>query len=240
MSGLFDLCDTIYAARREKPMCAILSESAYSAGYAIASCAPKLYVPRTGGTGSIGVICMHVDYSKWLSKEGIAVTLIQYGARKADGSQFKPLSDKALKSFQADIDTWAACSTAGGAQSQTAGGAHQILSGRHLHGRRGVSAGLADAVMAPMRPCAPSSSRFNPNGPDGPPLSTGDHHGFESSRGRFQLRPFAGLGRSSKKGAEPRIFATSTTRKPLASAAAAETEECEEDAEEEEARPDRR
>jgi signal peptide peptidase SppA len=149
-AALFDLCDTIFAARREKPMCAILSENAYSAGYAIASCAPKIYVPRTGGTGSIGVICMHVDYSKWLSKEGIAVTLIQYGARKADGTQFRPLSDKALQNFQADIDML------GGMFDQLVARNRKIPSARvksfeagTFMGARGVAAGLADAVMAP-------------------------------------------------------------------------------------------
>lgn len=149
-AGLFDLCDTIYAARREKPMCAILSENAYSAGYAIASCAPKVYVPRTGGTGSIGVICMHVDYSKWLAKEGIAVTLIQYGARKSDGTQFKPLTDKAMQSFQADIDTL------GGMFDQLVARNRKLQAARikayeagTFMGARGVAAGLADAVMAP-------------------------------------------------------------------------------------------
>lgn len=54
--GCFDLVDTIYAARGSKPIWAILSESAYSAAYALASAADRVIVPRTGGTGSIGVI----------------------------------------------------------------------------------------------------------------------------------------------------------------------------------------
>lgn len=149
-AGLFDLCDTITASRSQKPQCAILSESAYSAGYAIASCAPKVYVPRTGGTGSIGVICMHVDYSKWLSKEGIAVTLIQYGSRKADGSQYKPLSNEALTRFQSDIDTL------GGMFDSLVAGNRKLSASRvkgyqaaTFMGVNGVTAGLADAVMAP-------------------------------------------------------------------------------------------
>ena len=41
VAGCFDLVDTIYAARGEKPIWSVLSESAYSAGYA-------LQAPRIG------------------------------------------------------------------------------------------------------------------------------------------------------------------------------------------------
>ena len=105
VSGCFDIVDAIYNARGEKPIWAVLSESAYSAAYAIASACDKIIVPRTGGTGSVGVICAHVDFSKALSKEGITVTMIHYGDRKADGSEYVPLSSEALKRFQADVDT---------------------------------------------------------------------------------------------------------------------------------------
>jgi capsid assembly protease len=71
VAGLFDLCDEITAARAEKPIWAILNECAYSAGYALASCAKRIIVPRTGGTGSIGVLCVHTDFSKALSGAGI-------------------------------------------------------------------------------------------------------------------------------------------------------------------------
>jgi len=67
-AGLFDLVDTIYAARSAKPIWAILTENAYSAGYALASAAHKVIVPRTGGTGSIGVLWMHCDISQALQR----------------------------------------------------------------------------------------------------------------------------------------------------------------------------
>ncbi|HLN23447.1 MAG TPA: S49 family peptidase, partial [Patescibacteria group bacterium] len=104
VAGCFDLADTIYAARGRKPVWAILSESAYSAAYALASACDRIIVPRTGGTGSVGVICMHVDMSKALDKAGIAVTIIHYGARKADGSDAAPLSSEALARFQTDVN----------------------------------------------------------------------------------------------------------------------------------------
>ncbi len=60
---VFDLVDLIYELRGKKPIYAILSENAYSAAYAIAS-ARQIYVPRTGGVGSVGVIVIHCDWSQ--------------------------------------------------------------------------------------------------------------------------------------------------------------------------------
>ena len=108
VAGCFDLVDTIYAARGEKPIWSVLSESAYSAGYAIASAADRIVVPRTGGTGSIGVISMHVDWSQALTEAGVKVTFITYGERKADGHP--RFHFQALTRFQADIDTMGRCS----------------------------------------------------------------------------------------------------------------------------------
>ena len=98
VAGCFDLVDTIHEARGDKPIAAILTESAYSAAYVIASAADTIYVPRTGGTGSIGVICMHVDLSEALTKAGLKVTFItNTGAdRKTDGHSEIPLSKEAL------------------------------------------------------------------------------------------------------------------------------------------------
>ena len=46
-AGLFDLTDSIYAARGRKPIWAILDESACSAAYAIAAATDRITVPRT-------------------------------------------------------------------------------------------------------------------------------------------------------------------------------------------------
>ncbi|WP_196302053.1 S49 family peptidase, partial [Ralstonia solanacearum] len=44
-----------------KPVWAVANDMAFSAAYALASAASRLFVSRTGGVGSIGVIAMHVD-----------------------------------------------------------------------------------------------------------------------------------------------------------------------------------
>ncbi|MGL9779731.1 MAG: S49 family peptidase, partial [Wolbachia sp.] len=56
VNGLFDLSDFIYEARALKKIVAIANDDAYSAAYAIASSAEKVFVSRTSGVGSIGVI----------------------------------------------------------------------------------------------------------------------------------------------------------------------------------------
>lgn len=144
------MVDAIYASRGVKPMWSILAESAYSAAYAIASATDKIIVPRTGGTGSVGVICAHVDFSKALTQAGIAVTLITYGDRKADGSEHKPLTDAALARFQADVNTM------GDLFAQTVARNRNLSTARVRDtqaatylGAAGVQIGFADAVMAP-------------------------------------------------------------------------------------------
>jgi capsid assembly protease len=150
VAGCFDLVDTIHAARGLKPIWAILDESAYSAAYAIASAADRITVPRTGGTGSVGVICMHVDFSKALDKAGIAVTLLHYGARKADGSEVLPLSDEALARFQADIDTMGELFVSTVARNRGLGeDAVRATEASTYLGAAGVKIGFADTVMAP-------------------------------------------------------------------------------------------
>ena len=150
VAGCFDLVDDIFQARGTKPIWAILSESAYSAAYAIASAADRITVPRTGGVGSVGVICAHVDFSKALGQAGVNVTLITYGDHKADGSEYKPLSTEALARFQADVDAMGDLFVATVARNRNLSSAKvRDTQAATYMGANGVNVGLADAVMAP-------------------------------------------------------------------------------------------
>jgi len=150
VAGCFDLVDQIYSLRGKKPIWAILDEVAYSAAYAIASAADHITVPRTGGVGSIGVVCCHTDWSKALEGAGVKVTFIQYGDLKTDGAAEKPLSDEALARFQADIDAMGELFTETVARNRSMSVAkvRATQAGTYL-GQAGVSLGLADDVMAP-------------------------------------------------------------------------------------------
>jgi len=150
VAGCFDLVDAIYKARGKKPIWAILSESAYSAAYAIASAADKVVVPRTGGTGSVGVICAHVDFSQSLEKSGVKVTMIHYGDRKADGSDTAPLSKEALNRFQNDVNEMGELFVETVARNRKMSVAKvRNTQAMTFLGASGVDIGFADAVMAP-------------------------------------------------------------------------------------------
>jgi capsid assembly protease len=104
VAGLFDLADAIYQARDVKPVWAIANENAYSAAYAIASAAERIFLPRSAGVGSIGVVAMHMDQSAKDAKQGYVYTPVFAGTRKIDGSEHFPLSNEARASLQAEVD----------------------------------------------------------------------------------------------------------------------------------------
>lgn len=84
VNGLFDLSDFIYEARTKKSIVAIANDDAYSAAYAIASSAENVYVSRTSGVGSIGVIASHIDQSGFDENQRIKYTTVFAGSRKND------------------------------------------------------------------------------------------------------------------------------------------------------------
>jgi signal peptide peptidase SppA len=150
VAGVFDLADTIFAARGAKPIWAILNEAAYSAAYCLASAADTITLPRTGGAGSIGVIAMCVDLSEALSKAGIVVNIIQRGARKADGNEFQKLPKEARDRFQRDIDTIGELFEATVARNRgLAAASIQAMEATTFLGRSAVDARLVDRVGAP-------------------------------------------------------------------------------------------
>jgi signal peptide peptidase SppA len=149
VSGVFDLADRIRALRRNKPVWAFVAEHAFSAGYALASQADRILLPRTGAVGSIGVVVMHADLSGQLDRDGVRVTLIHAGSHKVDGNPYAPLPDAVRDDIQREIDVlrflFAETVAAGraGALSQEAALATEAAIYR---GADAVAAGLADEV----------------------------------------------------------------------------------------------
>jgi capsid assembly protease len=152
VDGCFDLVDAIHAARGQKPIWAICADHAYSAAYAIASAADRVTVPRTGGTGSVGVITMLVDMSAALKEAGLTVHFVTHGARKAEEgrAQYQGVKPELLGRIQAEIDAVGEIFVATVARNRGAdAGAIRALEAACLMGGDGVAAGLADDVMAP-------------------------------------------------------------------------------------------
>ncbi|RDD34835.1 S49 family peptidase [Wolbachia endosymbiont of Cylisticus convexus] len=104
VNGIFDLADFIYESRVKKRIIAIANDDAYSAAYAIASSAEKVFVSRTSGVGSIGVIASHIDQSGFDEKQGIKYTTVFAGSRKNDLNPHEPMTSESLESLQKEVD----------------------------------------------------------------------------------------------------------------------------------------
>lgn len=104
VAGCFDLVDAMHAAKGAKPVWAFAHEAAYSAAYAVASVADKIWVSRTGGVGSIGVVTAHTDVSGALEQRGVKVTFIYAGKHKVDGNSYEALPEDVQARIQARID----------------------------------------------------------------------------------------------------------------------------------------
>lgn len=102
--GVFDLADQIFEARKVKPVWAVANDEAFSAAYALAAAAERIYISRTGGVGSIGVIAVHLDQSQANDDAGLKYTAIYAGARKNDLSMNEPLSDPARLALQDEVN----------------------------------------------------------------------------------------------------------------------------------------
>ena len=102
--GVFDLADRIRAASQIKPVWAVANDMALSAAYALASAASRVFVSRTGGVGSIGVIAMHVDQSEKDAQDGVHYTAVFAGDRKNDLSPHEPISGEAHAHLLAEVN----------------------------------------------------------------------------------------------------------------------------------------
>jgi ClpP class serine protease len=126
-----------------------LAEHAFSAGYALASQADRILLPRTGALGSIGVVVMHADLSGQLDQDGVRVNLIHSGQHKVDGNPYAPLPEAVRADIQREIDVLrflfadTVAAGRGGRLSQEAALATEAAVYR---GTDAVAAGLADEV----------------------------------------------------------------------------------------------
>jgi signal peptide peptidase SppA len=149
VAGVFDLADRIRAIRTQKPVWAFIAEHAFSAGYALASQADRILVPRTGALGSIGVVVMHADLSGQLDQDGVRVTLIHSGRHKVDANPYQPLPEAVQDGIQREIDMLRelfAQTVAAGRSGRLSEAAALATQAATYRGADAVAAGLADEV----------------------------------------------------------------------------------------------
>jgi signal peptide peptidase SppA len=104
VNGIFDLADFIYSVRGKRRIIAIANDDAYSAAYAIASSAEKVFVSRTSGVGSIGVIASHINQSGFDEKQGIKYTTVFAGSRKNDLNPHEPITSESLENLKSEVN----------------------------------------------------------------------------------------------------------------------------------------
>lgn len=152
VKGMFETADMLARLSKMKPTMAILTDSALSAAYALASAARTIVVPEYGSAGSIGAIALHADMSGNLEKNGVKVTVIRSGARKAEGNPYEALSSDAADSIQASLDNIrTSFAEMVGRHRGARFNAKQALAteAAAFDGAEAVSLGLADAVADP-------------------------------------------------------------------------------------------
>jgi signal peptide peptidase SppA len=103
-NGAWDVASLIEETARLKPVWASVDDWALSAGYLLASATDRIWVTRTGGVGSVGIIAMHLDQSGWDAANGLRYTTIFAGDRKNDFNPHEPLSEGARGVLVAEVD----------------------------------------------------------------------------------------------------------------------------------------
>ena len=166
--GVQELGDYLLHTREQKPIIASVNSLAASAAYWLASCCTEICVTPSGEVGSIGVIGMHVDWSKFNEQMGIKPTYIHAGKFKSEGNPHEPLSDEALTHIQSQIDTY--YDTFISAVAEGRGAPKDVVrkdfgQGRTVLAKEAVSLGMADRVetlndtIARVSKRAPSTKR---------------------------------------------------------------------------------
>lgn len=177
VSGAFQLAEQIRAGRTIKPIHAVASDLAASAGYLIASAAESVSITPTGQVGSIGVVTCHVDMSRALDKAGYTVTPIYAGAHKVDGNPYAPLPADVADRMQADINHYydLFVASVAAARPKMSAQAIRATEAALYIGHNAVMAGLADHVETPdqlIARLAADLRRATPNHASAPATST--------------------------------------------------------------------
>ena len=146
-NGAWDVAGLIEEAARLKPVWASVDDWALSAGYLLASATDRIWVTRTGGVGSVGIIAMHLDQSGWDVANGLKYTTVFAGARKNDFTPHEPLSDGARDVLASEVDRLYGMFVDAVARRRSASA--QAVCGTEagiLYGEDSVARGFADRV----------------------------------------------------------------------------------------------
>ncbi|NEK42864.1 S49 family peptidase [Rhizobium leguminosarum] len=153
VNGGFETAAAIAQLSKEKPTLSILTDFGYSAGYLLPSQTRGIVMPAFGGAGSIGVIMIHADYSGWLEKQGVALTIIRAGKKKADGNPYESLSPDLAAHWQGQAEVMReafAETVARGRRGKITKAKALATEAEAFDAKEALARGLVDAIGDPL------------------------------------------------------------------------------------------
>jgi protease-4 len=133
---------------KTKPVVAVMSGTAASAGYMVALPAERIFAREATVTGSIGVIMQTVEFSGLMERLGISAQAITGGSLKDQPSPFRPLSPEgraALAAVVNDLHAQFIAMVAAG-REMAEPEVRALADGRVFTGRQALAAKLVDAI----------------------------------------------------------------------------------------------
>ena len=133
----------------KKPVVAFVAGMAASAAYWVASQAREIVMESetSSEVGSIGVLCMHMDVSAMLEKEGVKISIIRSSGSedKARFNDFEGLSDELLTEVQEGMNPIRA-SFLKKVKAGRPGIADDVFSGKMFNGKDALKRRMADRI----------------------------------------------------------------------------------------------
>lgn len=99
VAGVHETAQMFQRINKVKPVVTYASRMC-SAALWIGSSARHIVASETSEYGSLGILQIHIDRSAQLAEEGIKVTVIRAGEKKAQATPFEPLSDAARNTME--------------------------------------------------------------------------------------------------------------------------------------------
>lgn len=139
-------------AREQKRVVAVIDGQGDSAAYWIASAAEQIFiVDDTTEVGSIGVVAIHEDWSRYEDRLGVKVTEITAGRYKRIAGKHEPLSQEGRQYIQEQMDqiyTIFVNDVAANRDKDVETVLKDMADGRIFIGQKAVTAGLADGIKS--------------------------------------------------------------------------------------------
>lgn len=150
VEGVTEAAAAIRAARKLKPVVALVDTVAASAAYWLASQADYVIATPSAQVGSVGVFIHHESYAGMDERLGIAHTFVKAGRYKTEGNMYEPLSDDAAKHMQELVDDFYGQFTGDVAQGRKVSAAvvrgESYGEGRLFTARQALERKMVDAI----------------------------------------------------------------------------------------------